>query len=89
LLGLAPFGLFACGAEIDDVAHAKLGGKKKRGCGQTGRPLGQQELRRHGGAGSPSRQADAVHPAGSKQANQGHPAVPNKIKTCEQQKIYR
>jgi hypothetical protein len=28
LLGLTPFGLFARGAKIDDVAHVKLGGNQ-------------------------------------------------------------
>lgn len=28
LLSSPPFGLFACGAKIDDVAHVKLGGNQ-------------------------------------------------------------
>ena len=30
LLGSPPFGLLACGAKIDDVAHVKLGGNQMK-----------------------------------------------------------
>jgi len=59
LLGLAPLGPFARGAEIDKVAHAKFGGNQMCGLGHPGL-FGLEELRRYGDAGSRQLRAGAV-----------------------------
>jgi hypothetical protein len=61
LLGLTPLGLLACGAQIDDFAHESSAVKRKVAAAAPG-PLHRQELRRHGGSGSPPQPGQYAHP---------------------------
>ena len=87
LLGLAPRGPLARGTEIDQVAHAKLGGT--RCVVWPSWPLRLDELRRHGNAGLRQREP---HEAAARKLLRGSvtiPAASGKTRLLEKKQYLR